>query len=415
MNSAQISGHYLLLQGSTPVYVDRQGGKWLDNLWAIDAREHLTSIADFHIASPFVPIEQADEHMSAIDSDPLLSRIHFIELPHTGSRAKALIQLPRTIIAMWAAIGRADIVHMGIVGWPYPLGWLGLPMASLRGKKTIVVVESAPWRNASAGDASVFQRLQAWIYELLGRQVVRHCALRFFTTGSYRRSFCGDRLDNAHIVQATWIPEDQIIGDAQLEAVTARPLATSAKVRMAFFGRLVTEKGVLFLLDAMAAMGDQGSIELDIYGEGPEESSIKQALSTNPRLANVRFRGTLSYGSALFNRLREYDYLVVPSLSDEQPRIVYDAYSQGVPVIASDTEGLRQCVQEGYTGAFFKPGAIHELTQMASTLASSDGRARRIQWARNAVAVARRMTHPAMHASRAQLIADFIKEKQETD
>ena len=410
MNSAQISGHYLLLQGSTPVYVDTRGGKWLDTLWAIDAREHLTSIADFHIACPFVPIEHAGEGLSAIDGDPLLSRIHFIALPHAGSRPKALTQLPRTIIALWAAIGQADIVHMGIVGWPYPLGWLGRPMAGLRGKKTIVNVESAPWRNDAASDASFAQRLLAWVYESLGRRVVRKCELRFFTTESYRRSFCGDFLDNAHIVQATWIPENQIIDDARLEAAIARSPASDARVRMAFFGRLVAEKGVLFLLDAMAAMGDQGDIDLDIYGEGPEESSIRQALSADPRLANARFCGTLSYGSALFDRLREYDYLVVPSLSDEQPRIVYDAYSQGVPVIASDTEGLRQCVQEGHTGAFFKPGEVHAFMELANTLASGEGRAKRIQWARNAVAVARRMTHPAMHASRTQLIADFIRE-----
>lgn len=413
MNSAQIPGHYLLLQGSTPVYIDKQGGKWLDKLWAIDAREHLTAISDFSIATPFVPIEHASEQMSAIDGDPLLSRIHFIGLPHARSRAEALIQLPETMASIWTAIGKADIVHVGIVGWPYPLGWPGLPMARIKKKKTIVVVESAPWRN-TVGGASLAQRLQARIYESLGKWIVRNCMLKFFTTDSYRRSLCGQFLDNAHVVQATWIPEDQIVGDAQLEAAATRGHAAQAegrKIRIAFFGRLVAEKGVLFLLDAMWQLGDQSPVELDIYGEGPEEPSIKQALAADPRLASVRFRGTLSYGSALFNRLGEYDYLVVPSLSDEQPRIVYDAYSQGVPVIASDTEGLRQCVQEGYTGFFFKPGAIDEFTRLTQSLASDDGRARRIELARNAVAVARQMTHPAMHASRARLIADFMQGK----
>jgi len=413
MNSAQIPGHYLLLQGSTPVYIDKQGGKWLDKLWAIDAREHLTAISDFSIATPFVPIEHASEQMSAIDGDPLLSRIHFIGLPHARSRAEALIQLPETMASIWTAIGKADIVHVGIVGWPYPLGWPGLPMARIKKKKTIVVVESAPWRN-TVGGASLAQRLQARIYESLGKWIVRNCMLKFFTTDSYRRSLCGQFLDNAHVVQATWIPEDQIVGDAQLEAAATRGHAAQAegrKIRIAFFGRLVAEKGVLFLLDAMRQLGDQSPVELDIYGEGPEEPSIKQALAADPRLASVRFRGTLSYGSALFNRLGEYDYLVVPSLSDEQPRIVYDAYSQGVPVIASDTEGLRQCVQEGYTGFFFKPGAIDEFTRLTQSLASDDGRARRIELARNAVAVARQMTHPAMHASRARLIADFMQGK----
>jgi hypothetical protein len=35
--------------------------------------------------------------------------------------------------------------------------------------------------------------------------------------------------------------------------------------------------------------------------------------------------------------LRGFDGALVPSLSDEQPRILYDAFSQAVPVIGSAT------------------------------------------------------------------------------
>jgi len=40
---------------------------------------------------------------------------------------------------------------------------------------------------------------------------------------------------------------------------------------------------------------------------------------------------------------------------------VFDAYSQGLPVVASRTDGLMQCVEERVTGLFFSTGAAQSL------------------------------------------------------
>ncbi|WP_333190780.1 hypothetical protein [Microcoleus sp. Pol7_A1] len=61
--------------------------------------------------------------------------------------------------------------------------------------------------------------------------------------------------------------------------------------------------------------------------------------------------GTIAYGKELFRLLQEYHAIVVPSLSEDQPRIVYDdAYSQVVPILASNTDGLRDCIHNHKTG-----------------------------------------------------------------
>ena len=66
--------------------------------------------------------------------------------------------------------------------------------------------------------------------------------------------------------------------------------------------------------------------------------------------------------------------MLVPNLGDEQPRIVYDAYSQAVPVLASATPGLKACVEEGVTGRFFAPGSPSELAQQVGPAARQDAR-----------------------------------------
>ena len=402
----QIGGRYVLLQSSTPVYIDAAGGRWLDNLWAIDAKEHLAYIRNLTIFCPTVRIESAKPQLTSIDSDAALSRIRFVDLPVSRSRPKALAQLPRAWAAIWRVVGQADIVHMGIAGWPYPLGWLGFPIARLRNKKTIVVVESAPWRIAPGARPSLGERLVSGLYESFGKWIVKGSDLKFFTTGYYLQSLCGERRDNAHVVQASWIPSSQVIDDASLEARLASSDTSAKPIRIAFFGRLAEEKGTMVLLSAMRALGRTGGLTLDIYGDGPQREALQAAVDSEAELADVHLCGTVAYGAPLFDLLAEYSYVIVPSLSDEQPRIVYDAYSQGVPVMASDTDGLRQCVQEGRTGLFFERGSAESLTSLLRHAQSQEARHQRVELARNAVRIARTTTHAAMHAARARLIAN---------
>jgi len=76
----------------------------------------------------------------------------------------------------------------------------------------------------------------------------------------------------------------------------------------------------------------------------------------------------------LFERIGTYDAVVVPTSSDEQPRIIYDAFSQGVAVIASDTQGHRQCVSDGITGQLFKAGDVIELERAISSVLANKPR-----------------------------------------
>jgi hypothetical protein len=82
-----------------------------------------------------------------------------------------LVQAFRTFWILWDAVGQAEIVHSGIAGWPYPLGWMANLIAKLRRKKLLIIVESARWRIVEKAlvTASVLKRLEASVYELLAR------------------------------------------------------------------------------------------------------------------------------------------------------------------------------------------------------------------------------------------------------
>jgi hypothetical protein len=56
--------------------------------------------------------------------------------------------------------------------------------------------------------------------------------------------------------------------------------------------------------------------------------------------------------------LRGFDAVLLPSLSDEQPRIAYEALSQAVPVIGSATGGIREVVESGVNERLSPPNDV---------------------------------------------------------
>ena len=101
--------------------------------------------------------------------------------------------------------------------------------------------------------------------------------------------------------------------------------------------------------------------------------------------------------------MRRFDALLVPSLADEQPRVVYDAYSQALPVLASATPGLATCVQEGVTGRLFAPADAVALAETIASAARDPAALQPLGLA--ALEAARAMTHQEMHRRRHALIA----------
>jgi len=173
-----------------------------------------------------------------------------------------------------------------------------------------------------------------------------------------------------------------------------------------FIGRLLPEKGLLVLLDAVAgALRGGVAVTLDIFGEGPlrDECAARIEALGSPGAA-IRLRGTMPYDQRFFDAMRGYDALVVPSISDEQPRIVFDAYAQGLPVIASATEGLVQCVDDKVTGLLVAPRDVAALQERITELARDP--APLAAMARACVARARGLTHQQMHRVRWRLLVD---------
>jgi glycosyltransferase involved in cell wall biosynthesis len=122
-----------------------------------------------------------------------------------------------------------------------------------------------------------------------------------------------------------------------------------------FVGRLVSDKGVNVLLEALAIIGDRGLRPLlTIVGDGPERASL-ETLTRNLSLdAQVTFTGSKSQRE-IADLLRHHTILVVPSVIAEGFGVVaLEGIASGCAIIGSNSGGLPEAI--GPCGLTFPSG-----------------------------------------------------------
>jgi len=125
--------------------------------------------------------------------------------------------------------------------------------------------------------------------------------------------------------------------------------AYAGPLRVGYLGRLHPTKGVDRLVRAFLSL-PRGAADLKIAGSGkPEDEATLRALA--PDREDISWLGFVP-PEALLSAL---DVLVVPSLwHDTAPRVVFEAFVHGVPVVGSNRGGIPELIADG-TGWLFDP------------------------------------------------------------
>lgn len=141
--------------------------------------------------------------------------------------------------------------------------------------------------------------------------------------------------------------------------------------QLIFVGRLVSDKGVDVLFEALARMRGSSCPQLTVVGSGPEEAALRQLSGTLGLADKVRFAGVLQ-GDALARMLNTHRVLVVPSRMPESFGLVaLEGMACGCRVVASAAGGLPEAVGPG--GTVFPNGDAESLAaQIRAALAAGD-------------------------------------------
>jgi len=126
--------------------------------------------------------------------------------------------------------------------------------------------------------------------------------------------------------------------------------------QIVFVGRLEPIKGVSNLIEAFKHCGKD--IKLLIIGEG----SLRSKLEKMAVGMNIKFSGNLNE-IQIGKILRESKLLVLPSLSENFPNVILEAFCAGIPVIASSVGAIPELVKEGVTGYEVPPADVEKLAE----------------------------------------------------
>jgi glycosyltransferase involved in cell wall biosynthesis len=153
-----------------------------------------------------------------------------------------------------------------------------------------------------------------------------------------------------------------------------------------YLGRLVAEKGVDLLLDALAGL--QGVWRAYVLGSGPEREAL-QAQARRLGLADrVTFEGWLP-SAQMPAYYRQLDVVVVPSRTrpnwkEQFGRVLIEAMACGVPVVGSDSGEIPNVI--GDAGLIFPEGQVDILREhLGHLLGDPDARSELAQRGRERV------------------------------
>jgi glycosyltransferase involved in cell wall biosynthesis/SAM-dependent methyltransferase len=133
-----------------------------------------------------------------------------------------------------------------------------------------------------------------------------------------------------------------------------------------FTGQLIARKGIETLLKAFA-MVPPGPATLQIWGGSNDTSVVQRVAAIAGRMPRVEYRGPYT-PDQLPQILAGIDIAVVPSLMENYPIVVQEAFQSGTPVIASRVGGIPEAVTDRRNGLLFTPGDAQDLARVITAL-----------------------------------------------
>lgn len=289
-----------------------------------------------------------DAPVSAIITRPLRA-LHFIDYQHPGMRNKHRVEKHNYALTLSALdLVTPDLVYFG--------NQKGISLASVfavqnQGYPKVFDIGDF-WPDSYIGTG-----LKSRAYRWLKRQLPFTVGGRLdldpvIAVSDWMIQELSKRYQSRHIYH---IPRGVALPIQQIGPIH-KPL------RFVFAGRIEVNKGLELCIKAAHQVRDlHPDFGLDVYGDvDPDYIDHLNAQIENLRLGNnIRFRGKYHDVSTI---LPDYDVLLMPTLAREAfGRIIIEAMSYGLIVIATDAYGPKEIIDSGINGFLVQASSVSAL------------------------------------------------------
>lgn len=220
----------------------------------------------------------------------------------------------------------------------------------LRGGKVCedCVGKGVPWpgvlhacyRGSRAGTAAV--AAMATVHRWIGTWNNMVSAFIALTSFSREKLVQGGIAAQKVFVKPNFVPAPEVVGNGRGGFAL-------------FVGRLTPEKGIAALLSVWGST--KRTVPLKVAGDGPLGGEVAKIASG----AHIEYLGAQPR-EKIQELMREAAFLVFPSIWYEGlPMVIIEAFSVGLPVLASNLGSMASVVEHGRTGLHFRPRDAEDL------------------------------------------------------
>ena len=244
-------------------------------------------------------------------------------------------------VAFACAVGRCDILHINLASYGSTYRKLILAaIARATGTPYVIHLHGGKYEEFWASVPSLVRRGINAMFRHAGQVVVL--------------GRMGQKLVLEHVPDVV----DRILvlpnATRRIERLPERAPQGRAEPLIVFLGRLYAVKGIPTLLDALSGLAAEPGWNAVLAGDG-EVNETRQRVAAKGLEKRVAVTGWLSPDEvdALW---RKAAILVLPSVTENMPLAILEAFAYGVPVVATPVGSVPELIEDGRTGLLVPVG-----------------------------------------------------------
>jgi glycogen(starch) synthase len=240
-------------------------------------------------------------------------------------------------------VGGFDIVHVH--------DWLVLPsgaeVKSFLGCQMVSTLHSLEFKRAggiSSPEGQMIDSMEWWITYESGIVIV--CSGSMKEDSKWKFKVPEDKI---WVIPIGLDPKKFTDAKPQRDQVRARYGVGNGESIILYVGRLTHQKGCEFLIRAFPSVVKYNNAKLLIVGEGYQRGELEYIAGTTGESWRIKFLGFIP-DSDVVDLMLTADVMVIPSVYEPFGVVALEAMAAGVPVVASDVDGLGEIIKHEYSG-----------------------------------------------------------------